>query len=105
MDDYGLLPCAGCKQAKVLKYGDYCVVCSLEWPENSNYIVVTTKTLDKAIHDSGLTGEYLKAKSDLAFENYQSYVIYCIDGEWKEIVISDKFHVPTVMKNLLAKSQ
>lgn len=101
MDDLGLLPCAGCKEAKVLKQGDYCVMCALEWPSTPFYIVVTPKTLDKAIRDSGMAGEYLKAKSDRAFETFKSYVIYCINGEWKEIVISDKFHVPTVMKNLL----
>jgi hypothetical protein len=50
-----------------------------------------------------LAGDYLRAKSDKAFEDYKSYVIYEQDGEWKEIVINDKFPVPFVMKNLLAK--
>lgn len=100
MDD-DLLPCAGCKKAKVLKPGDYCVACALEWPEAPGYIVVTPKTLEKAVRDSGLAGDYLRAKSDRAFEQYQSYVIYYVSGEWREILISDKFPVPYVMKNLL----
>lgn len=103
--DNDLVPCAGCKQPRVLKLGDYCRECALEWPENSTYIIVSPNTIEKAIHDSGMTGEYLKAKSEKAFENYQTYVIYFKDGEWKEICISDFFHVPTAMKNLLAKGK
>lgn len=98
-----LLACAGCKKAKVLKLGDYCIACALEWPEHPCYIVVTPKTLDKAVKDSGIDGDYLRAKTDKAFDHYQSYIIYCVNGEWKEILVSDRFHIPTVMKNLLKK--
>ena len=106
MEDLGLVACAGCKEAKVLKLGDYCIMCALEWPENEHYIIVTPKTMEKAIRWSGMAGEYLKAKSDQAFEKFQSYVIYTTpDGAWHEINVSDRFPVPYVMKNLLRKQE
>lgn len=97
-----LLPCANCGKPKVLMTGDYCLACSIQWePDESNYIVVKPSTLEYAAKHSGISREYLNAKQEQAFEKFQVYVIYFHEGEWKEITISDRFAVPTVMKNLL----
>lgn len=101
--EFDLLPCAGCKELKVLKLGDYCAQCALDWPSGPYYIVVMPKTIDECIRASGLDGEYLYARSNKAFERFQQYIIYFVDGDWKEVVISDQFHIPTVMKNLMKK--
>lgn len=99
-----LVPCAGCGIAKVLKTGDYCIACALKWePRTPDYIIIGPGTIDEAADSSGIAKAYLKAKSDEAFENYQSYVIYPVKDEWREITISDRLHVPTVMKHLLEK--
>lgn len=99
MDDF--LPCAGCKELKVLKLGDYCLACALE--PAPDYIIVKPDSLEHAALRSGITREYLNAKQERAFENYQVYVIYFAKDEWQEITISERLPVAVVMKNLLEK--
>lgn len=93
-----LLPCVGCKLPRVLKLGDYCKECALE-PE-PYYVVVKPDTLEQAAKASGMAREFLNAKQEKAFENYQSYVVYYVDGKWQDILINEWFPVPLVMKNL-----
>ena len=102
--DQNLLPCVGCKQLKVLKLGDYCVSCALEWhPKDDEYFVVNSKNLDEVSAATGATKKYLNAKQAAAFEKHCSYVVYCIRDEWKEILVNEGFHLPTIMKRLFER--
>lgn len=103
--DLKLYPCERCRKQRVLKPGDYCLSCAQMWDADPEleYIVLDTDTIDDAAEISGLAREYLKAKHTEAWENNQFYVIYFARDEWHEITISDRFHIPTVMKNLMAK--
>lgn len=103
--DLKLYPCERCRKLKVLKPGDYCLPCAQMWDPDPEleYIVLEPDTIDDAAEISGLGREYLKAKFTEAWEQYQAYVIYFARDEWHEITISERFHLPTVMKNLMAK--
>jgi hypothetical protein len=96
-----LNPCARCGRRKVLKPGDYCIACALDPDDTAaDYIIVSTPTLEEAVVRSGISGEYLKAKHERCFERFQNYIIFFVNDEWHEIVISDRFAIPPVMKNL-----
>lgn len=100
-----LKPCAGCKKQKVLNPGDYCIACALKWEPmpGDSYFIVTPNTLADIVEATGIEGSYLKAKQEHAFEKNCKYVVYYSKGEWKEIVINDSFHLPTVMKRLFER--
>lgn len=99
--ELGLLACAGCKEPKVLKLGDYCRECALE-PEPA-YFEVTPGSLNRVAVITGMAREFLNAKQEKAFENYQRYVVYYADGQWRDIVISEKFSTQIIMRNLFKK--
>lgn len=99
----GLYPCISCGRPKVVKTGDYCVDCALQWVQTVSeheYIIISPATLNLAEQRSGVTREYMFAKMERAFENYQHYVIFFAKGGWREIVISDRFYIPVIMQNL-----
>jgi len=102
--DQDMLPCVGCKKLRVLKLGDYCRECALEWhPKDDEYFVVTPKNLDEVVATTGATKKYLNAKQEMAFENDRKYVIYCVNDEWKETFVSDGYHLPTIMANIFKR--
>lgn len=97
------VPCASCGRLKVLKPGDYCISCALDpalTASEHEYVILSRATLDIAAEKSGITREFLVAKIERAFENYQNYIIYKIGDEWKDLMISDRFYIPIVMKYL-----
>lgn len=96
-------PCASCGRAKVLKPGDYCLSCALDpaLPASEHeYIILSQTTLDIAADKSGIAREFLVAKMNRAFENFQHYVIFKVRDEWWDITISDTFYIPAIMKNI-----
>lgn len=99
-----LLPCAGCRKDKVLKEGDYCMQCALD-PAliEHQYIVLSPAMVVFAAELSGLPSEYLRTKMERTFEAFQHYVIFKAHGGWQDIVIDEKFHIPTVMKALFKR--
>lgn len=100
------VPCASCGKPKVLKVGDYCTTCALDSDlvaSKYEYIIVSRATLDVAAEKSGITREFLVAKMARAFENFQIYVIYKWGEEWKDLLISETFYIPNVMKNIFEK--
>jgi hypothetical protein len=102
-----LLPCALCKQPRVLKKGDYCNACATKWDRiyEEYFIVTDTETVADVSEISGIAPEYLKAKMENAAERHCVYVIFYGKGAWNEIVISDRFHVPFIMESILSKEQ
>jgi hypothetical protein len=99
--ELNLLPCSGCKELKVLKLGDYCRECALE-PEPV-WFEVTPGSLDRIARLSGMAREFLNAKQEKAFENFQRYVVYYADGKWQDITISERFSTAIIMRNLFKK--
>lgn len=98
-----LLPCSGCKNLRVLKLGDYCRECALDPQYNHLYFIVKPDTLDHVARVSGMDRGFLNAKQEKAFEQYQKYVVYLAKDEWKDIIVSDRFPVEVVMKNVFRK--
>lgn len=100
-------PCASCGKPKVLKTGDYCLQCALDpaLPASEHeYVILSPATLDVASEKSGITREFLVAKMGRAFENFQHYIIYKDGEEWKDVVVSEQFFIPAVMKNLFRRT-
>lgn len=98
-----LLPCTNCKEPRVLKLGDYCATCALE-PE-PRYFIIKPATLDHVARVTGISHEYLNAKQERAFENFQVYVVYGTDDDWAEVLISERFHIEGAMQQLLTKKK
>lgn len=99
-----LLPCAGCGKDKVLKEGDYCIACALDPTLLDNqYIVISPAMITHAADVSGIEGAYLKSKMEHCFERFQHYVIYKARDEWQDLVIDEKFHIPTVMSHVFKR--
>lgn len=102
------VPCSACGKPRVLKVGDYCTACALETnltASEHEYIILSPATMDIAADRSGITREFLAAKMGRAFENYQHYIIYNLDGEWRDVLVSDMFYIPTVMKGLFKRTE
>lgn len=100
------LPCASCGKPKVIRLGDYCVACASDsdiTASEHEYIILSRATLDHAADRSGITREFLVAKIERAFENYLTYIIYRVGEEWKDIMISDRFYIPVVMKHVFRR--
>jgi hypothetical protein len=96
-------PCTSCGMSNVLKPGDYCRACATTWrlPSAENeYIIVSPATLEAATLQSGIAKSYLKAKQEEAFERDQKYVIYFARGQWDDLIVSNRFYLPVVMKFL-----
>lgn len=100
-----LKPCIGCHKRKVFHPGDYCKDCAIKWVSGDSYFVVTTSSIGDIMEATGIDGSYLKAKSDLAFEKHCAYVVYHTNGEWKDITVSDGFHLPTIMRRLFEREE
>lgn len=96
-------PCESCGLSKVVTPGDYCRACAAVWRlpvTDDEYFVVSLDTVEHAVESSGLAASYLKSKAKQANNRGQAYVIYFAKGQWEEITISERFHLPTVMQFL-----
>jgi hypothetical protein len=104
MATHNFLPCANCNQKRVVKPGDWCNQCAMRWERKvSEYFVVDPQSISDVHEISGISRSYLNAKQERAFEKNCKYVVFYAQGKWKEVVISDRFHLPTVMKNILSR--
>ncbi len=96
-------PCASCGINKVFHLGDYCRTCALDpdlTASEHTYIILSPATLNLAAEQSQLALPYLRIKMERAFEQFLHYVIYFGPNGWDELLISDKFYIPHVMKYL-----
>ena len=111
MDD--LLPrpyrfniCVSCGRRRVLKPGDYCRRCALlenKLLVDGKYFVVEPHTLPAVVLATGLEENFLLSKHRYAYENGCVYVVFFAREEWQDIVIDERFHVPTVMEQLFKR--
>jgi len=105
LDTPSLQPCVSCKKHKVIHPGDYCNSCALKWEPvfGDSYFLVIPSSVADIMEATGIDGAYLNAKQERAFEKHCKYVVYFHKGEWREIVISDGFHLPTIMKRIFER--
>ena len=92
--------CAACGRQKVLKTGDYCLRCALIDMGGRQYHIVNEDNVSKVVEATGIDGSFLLAKYRNLHELKCFYVLFFARGEWQDIVIDERFHVPSVMKHL-----
>lgn len=95
--------CASCNFNKVVHLGDYCPTCAVIPPDYDEYYIISPGVLTLVSKKSNIPLSFLKAKMERCFERYQHYVVFRSRGQWHDIVISEKFHIPTVMKALFKR--
>lgn len=98
--------CQGCGRKKVFRPGERCRSCAVvhvySHPDDA-YFIVEPNLINEIQSATGIAGDFLLAKYRNLHELKCFYIVFHARGEWQDIVIDERFHVPTVMKHLFQR--
>ena len=101
-----LNPCRSCGKDKVVKPGDYCRECAVDFyavVSMDKYIIVEPLTMADTAEKTGVDWSFLKAKYEQLNTLQCHYVLFQLNGKWADIVVDKHFYLPRVMQTVFEK--
>lgn len=100
--------CRSCGKNRVVRPGDYCRKCAVvpnDDVANERYIIVEPHTMEDTAEKTGIALPYLRSKFTHVSTMQCYYVLYKINGDWRDVVVDKQFYLPRAMQTIFERNE